>query len=386
MEKRKEGQKIPNKLISKLEKRANQGLLRTLKTNDDSLEDFSSNDYLGLAVEPAIQNMATKILNDYKLLNQNGAKGSRLLNGNHDLYLYAETFLSNQHHSESALIYNSGYTANIGLLSAVLSRNTFVIYDELIHASLRDAIQFSQAKGYKYAHNDAIHIQNLLEQLRTKHQETTILLVTEAVFSMDGDLAPLDDIIALCKKFDVYLIIDEAHATATPHHQAIENKVKNHAMARVLTFGKSLGVHGACILCSNELRSYLINFSRSFIYTTALPPHTLATVIAAYQFLNNNQQYIKYLEEVVNTFKIAVDKNQLSQNFLNSHTPIQSLIVGSNSKAKQLEALLKEHGFDIRAILSPTVPTGTERLRICLHAYNSKDAIERLMQLLKKNL
>jgi len=382
----KERKDIPSELINKLEKRKNQNLLRELKKNDESTEDFSSNDYLGLANEPNIANNALKILQDSGLSNQNGAKGSRLLNGNHELFSTTESFLADTHKAESALIYNSGYTANIGLLTAVLLRNNVVVYDELIHASLRDAIQFSPARSYKFSHNQTDDLEQKLKKAQALYPENTTYLVTEAVFSMDGDIAPIDDIKNLCLKYNVYLIIDEAHATGTQVHNEIEEKVKDFGFARILTFGKSLGAHGACVLCSDTLKEYLINFSRSFIYTTALSPHSVAVILASYQYLTKNKDRIDQLKKKIQKFRKEIDKNQLTAYFLASQTPIQSLIIKDNAKAKRLEEALQINGYDIRAILSPTVQQGTERLRICLHTFNSDSSIEKLMRFLRDQL
>ena len=377
---------IPKELINQLDKRKNQGLFRKLKENDGSIKDFSSNDYLGLANEPDIATKALQILQNNRLSDQNGAKGSRLLNGNHSLFSKTEFFIADHHQSEEALIYNSGYTANIGLLTAVLLRNNIVVYDELIHASLRDAIQFSNAKSYKYLHNEADDLEHKLKKTQSLYPDHTTYLVTEAVFSMDGDIAPVDHIKNLCFQYNVYLIIDEAHATGTPVHKEIEEKVKDFAFARILTFGKSLGAHGACVLCSKKLKDFLINFSRSFIYTTALSPHSVAVILASYQYLTKNKDRIHQLEKKIKKFREEIDKNQLKGHFLASKTPIQSLIIKDNAIAKRLENDLQSDGYDIRAILSPTVPKGTERLRICLHSFNSDSSIEKLMHFLRNQL
>ena len=377
---------IPSELINKLEKRKNLGLFRELKKYDESIEDFSSNDYLGLANEREIANEALHILQDSGLSHQNGAKGSRLLNGNHSLFSKTEFFLADHHQSEAALIYNSGYTANIGLLTAILSRQNIVVYDELVHASLRDAIQFSHAKSYKFLHDQVGDLEHKLKKVKALYPDNTIYLITEAVFSMDGDIAPVDDIKKLCLLYNVYLIIDEAHATGTPVHSKIEEKVKDFAFARILTFGKSLGAHGACVLCSNKLKDYLINFSRSFIYTTALSPHSVAVILASYQYLTNNIDRIYQLKNKIQKFRKEIVENQLTDYFLDSYTPIQSLIIKDNLKAKQLENALRSDGYDIRAILSPTVPEGTERLRICVHTYNSDTTIEKLTRFLRDKL
>lgn len=379
----KERKDISSELTSKLEKRKEVGLFRKLSKNDDSLVDFSSNDYLGLARENSIAREAFRILEDEGFTEHNGASGSRLLNGNHSLFEKAENFLADHHHAESALIYNSGYTANIGLLTAVFTRNSIVVYDELIHASLRDAIHFSHARSYRFAHNESDDMEKKLQKARSSFPDSPIYLVTEAVFSMDGDIAPLKMIKRSCDEHDAYLILDEAHATATPVHEEIEKEVQDFAFARILTFGKSIGAHGACVLTSNALRDYLINFSRSFIYTTAIPPHSVATILASYGFLNENPERIPLLEQRIAEFRSEIKRNQLQEHFLESRTPVQSFMINDNTKARKLEHDLRIKGFDIRAILSPTVPQGTERLRICLHTFNTTRSIKTLITFLK---
>jgi len=377
---------ISSELTSKLEKRKEAGQLRALSMNDSSLIDFSSNDYLGLARESDVAKEAFEILEEYGFAEQNGARGSRLLNGNHALFDKAENFLAHYHHSESALIYNSGYTANIGLLTAVLTRNSIAVYDELIHASLRDAIHFSNARSYRFAHNELEDLEKKLKKVRSNFPDSPIYLVTEAVFSMDGDVAPLRSIKQCCQEHNAYLILDEAHATATPVHSEVENEVKEFAFARILTFGKSLGVHGACILSSLSLREYLINFSRSFIYTTALAPHCIATILASYAFLKENPDRVQLLEQIIAAFRAEIKRNELQEHFLESRTPIQSFMVRDSTKTKELENELRRKGFDIRAILSPTVPEDTERLRICLHSFNTERSIRLLINFLKHQI
>jgi len=375
---------FPKKLQDKLETRKAENALRTLGTQS-SLIDFSSNDYLGFSRNIEIFNKAHEFLKAISNTN-NGATGSRLLSGNHNLYKVIEDILVNFHNSESALVFNSGYDANIGFFSSVPQRGDLILYDEYIHASIRDGITMSNAKAYKFKHND---LKNLEEKCKTErsraHKEATIYIITESVFSMDGDSPDLKTISNICKKHNAFLVVDEAHAIGVfgEHGSGmIQNLKLEHAVfARIITFGKGLGCHGAAILGSDNLKTYLVNFSRSFIYTTALPPHSLATIRAAYHELTDIENRTTLYQNIM-FFKAEIAKNNLEYVFIESHSAIQCCIISENDQVTLVAKKLQASGFDIKAILSPTVPKGDERLRFCLHAYNSKKDISKVLQLL----
>ena len=380
---------LPNKLQDKIDARVKDNSLRSLDVRQD-LIDFSSNDYLGFSRSKKIYDAASATLK--KLQHQvNGATGSRLLTANHPLYHVTEKQIARFHNSPSALIFNSGYDANIGFFSSVPQRGDVILYDRLCHASIRDGITMSHAKGHKFAHNNL----QALEVLLKAHKQSSktgaeMYVVTEAVFSMDGDIPPLNAIATLCKKHKAFLIVDQAHATGVvgPKGKGLiqELAIEDLIFARIVTFGKALGCHGAAILASGELKNYLVNFARSFIYTTALPAHALATIGAAYTELENNSDVIKKLQNNITLLQGCIIKEHLTPYFIKSTSAIHSCVIKGNKATKDISALLRQNKFDVKAILSPTVPKGQERLRICLHSYNTKEDITTLVRLLKEFL
>ena len=371
--------RLPKKLKSKLEKRHQENTLRQLGTNGN-LIDFSSNDYLGFAKSETIFNNAHHFLKEHGTI-INGATGSRLLSGNHSLYPIVESVLCKFHSAEAALIFNSGYDANLGFFSSVPQQGDLILYDELIHASIRDGIQLSNAKAYKFKHND---LSDLTEKLKRNNFDT-IYVVTESIFSMDGDSPDLMALSELCQTHHSFVIIDEAHGVGVfgengkglVQHLGLENKI----FARLVTYGTALGSHGAAILGNSELKQYLINFSRSLIYSTALPPHNLATIQAAYAELPKTKS-IEKLNHNIQFFKSEIKKNNLQDRFIESDSAIHCCIISGNDKVKSIARELQNHGFELKPIVSPTVPKGKERLRFCLHSYNSEEEISEVLQLL----
>ncbi|WP_204344284.1 aminotransferase class I/II-fold pyridoxal phosphate-dependent enzyme [Psychroserpens algicola] len=379
---------LPKKLQYKLNKRLQDNALRRL-SESNTLVDFSSNDYLGFSRSQTIFDQAHILLKQEDMM-QNGATGSRLLSGNHKLYTSTEQQISTFHHSETALIFNSGYAANLGLFSAVPQRNDIILYDEYCHASIRDGISMSHAKAYKFEHNNL----DVLEQLIERHTETDsaslqeIYIVTESVFSMDGDSPDLKRLSKINQQYNANLIIDEAHALGVfgTKGEGLVNElhIEDSVFARVITFGKALGCHGAAILCSQELKDYLINFSRPFIYTTAFPPHSIATISVSYDALDTESglSAITILQHNIHFFKLELKRLNLQQLFTQSDSAIQCCMISGNKTVKTIADMLQQHGFDIKAILAPTVPKGKERLRFCLHSYNSSEEITKVLELL----
>ena len=371
---------FPENLSAKLEIRKQNNALRQLPLSSKRI-DFASNDYLGLAKSEIIFNETQEFLINNKII-QNGANGSRLLSGNHKLYQETEDLIAKFHHSETALIFNSGYDANIGFFGSVPQKGDLVLYDELCHASIRDGIQLSNAKAYKYNHNDFED----LEKLIVRNPNTAIYIVTESVFSMDGDCPNLEELILLSNKYNCYLVVDEAHALGIFGLKG-EGFVQmlglqDQIFARIMTFGKGLGCHGAAILGSVELKDYLVNFARSFIYTTGLSPHSVATILVAYQYLQQDSAPIFKLRENIVFFNQQKNLLSLKPLFVRSKSAIQSAIIPGNERVKTLAGQFQEKGFDVKAILSPTVPEGQERLRFCLHSYNSTEEISEVLHLL----
>ena len=375
---------LPKKLTIKLQSREENNSLRSLKT-PSNLVDFSSNDYLGFAKSEAVFDATHQLLIDQHR-KQNGATGSRLLSGNHMLYSEVETVLANFHQSEAATIFNSGYDANIGFFSAVPQRGDLILYDEFIHASIRDGIQLSKAKSFKFEHNNLAALNSLLlrysERISEPRQE--IYVVTETVFSMDGDTPDLVKVSELCKKYNAFLIVDEAHAVGVFGKNGCgviqELQIEKAIFARIITFGKGLGCHGAAILGSSQLQQYLVNFARSFIYTTGLSPHSLATVKTVYGALLLDTKKQQKLQENIQHFTSEVKRLQLG--FIESDSAIHCCVISGTTKVKSISEKLQEKGFEVKAILSPTVKENQERLRFCLHSYNSKKEISEVLHLL----
>lgn len=374
--------RIPKSLTLKLEQREQNNSIRKLAL-PNHLIDFASNDYLGFSKSEAIFNGTHSFLFDNNII-QNGATGSRLLSGNHIVYQEAENYISKFHDSENALLFNSGYDANVGFFNAVPQRNDVILYDELSHASIRDGIQLSNAKSYKFQHNDFEDLERLISNYKLGNSE--IFVVTESVFSMDGDAPNLDELVQLCNKNNCFLVVDEAHALGVfgEHGEGLVQMLglQDNVFARIMTFGKGLGCHGAAILGSQKLIDYLVNFARSLIYTTGLSPHSVATILVAYQHLQTEKEALQKLRE--NVIHFNQEKKQLGLNplFVRSKSAIQSAIIPGNQKVKNIANQLQEKGFDVKAILSPTVPEGYERLRICLHSYNTKEEISAVLRLL----
>ncbi len=377
--------KFPKSVHQKLQLREQNNALRQLPVNNH-LIDFSSNDYLGFAQSESIFDQTHQYLLDNNI-KINGATGSRLISGNHKLYSITEDFIAQFHQSESALIFNSGYDANVGFFSCVPQRNEIILYDELCHASIRDGIQLSQAKSFKFNHNDFEHLEKLIQKPTTDNQQpTTIYVVTESVFSMDGDSPNLEQLVQLSEKYNCFLVVDEAHAVGVfgdvgeglIQYQGLQDKV----FARIMTFGKGLGCHGAAIVGSTELKNYLVNFARSFIYTTGLSPHSIATILIAYQQLQIEKEAMHHLKANIHYFNQQKIQLGLKPLFVYSKSAIQCAIIPGNEKVKTIATQLQRHGFNVKAILSPTVPEGQERLRFCLHSYNSEPQISEVLKTL----
>ncbi|SHG60651.1 aminotransferase class I/II-fold pyridoxal phosphate-dependent enzyme [Flavobacterium defluvii] len=373
--------KLAENLIQKLENRMQNNSLRKLPVFNN-LVDFSSNDYIGFSKSETIFKLTHSYLHENEIF-QNGATGSRLISGNHSLYQIAENFISQFHDAEAALIFNSGYDANLGFFSAVPQRNDVILYDELSHASIRDGIVMSNAKSYKFNHNNFED----LERLILKFPTTNIYIVTETVFSMDGDSPNLEELVQLSEKYSCYLIVDEAHTFGVfgDKGEGLTQylNLHNRIFARIMTFGKGLGCHGAAVLGSPQLKEYLINFARSFIYTTGLSPHSVATILTAYQQLEIEKEAIEKLRQNIVFFNQQKNLLGLKPMFVRSKSAIQSAIVQGNENVKKLAQQLQDKGFDVKPILSPTVPEGQERLRFCIHSYNSEEEISQVLELLR---
>ncbi|MBV6485696.1 MAG: 8-amino-7-oxononanoate synthase [Flavobacteriales bacterium] len=354
-------------LQQQIDKRKQENAFRELKDNNH-LIDFCSNDYLGFAKETAIH-QTNQQLESY------GATGSRLISGNHTITEETEDYLANFYRSEAALIFNSGYSANVGLFQCLPQRTDTIIYDEYIHASIRDGIKLCNAKHFAFEHNNLAALEEKLSLA-----SSLVYVVVESIYSMDGDAAPLVEIAKICKQYHAALIVDEAHAAGIYGKGlglVAELNLENDVFARIITFGKAYGCHGAAVLGSKILRNYLINYSRAFIYTTALPLPSILAIKNAHEFLLKNLNRIDELKALIAYFKNSSPSTHNSSPI--SSSAIQCIIIPGNNEVKKVAENIQKNGFDVRPILSPTVPKGKERLRICLHSFNTKDEIDRLI-------
>lgn len=361
---------LDNKINAKLSVRKEQNSIRSLSL-DEGLIDFYSNDYLGFSKSLKVEPPST-----------NGSTGSRLLSGNSKQFQRLEQKLAQQHKADAALIFNSGYDANIGLFSCIADKEDTVIYDQYIHASIRDGLRLSSCRSFAFKHNNLSSLEQKLQQA-TGH----IIVVVESIYSMDGDRAPLEEIIDLSEQYKAHVIVDEAHATGVIDHSTnglTEHlKLEEKVFARIHTFGKALGIHGAVVLGSRSLREYLYNFARSFIYTTALSEHSLLSIEAAYTRLDIHKEEQVLLRDNIILFKSLLSE-KLQRYLIDSDSPIQCFIIPGNTKVKAIEQGLLKKGIGIKAIRHPTVEKGKERIRLCLHSFNTETEIKHCLQALEE--
>ncbi|HEV3326627.1 MAG TPA: 8-amino-7-oxononanoate synthase [Puia sp.] len=387
-------------LNRRLEERIAQDAFRQLRLPEGKT-DFCSNDYLGIVANGLLEGgnrlpeagpghpdgraaAASSLL-------AHGSAGSRLLAGNYPLIEETEKALAGFHQAEAGLLFNSGYDANLGVLSCIPRRGDTIVYDSLSHASIRDGIRLSFAQSFSFAHNDCADLERRFQAVRGEERNVAaaktgggnLFVVTESVFSMDGDLAPLETILSLCRRYNAYLILDEAHATGVIGKEgeglAQAGGLHRECFARIHTFGKAVGCHGAIVLGSTRLRQFLINFCRPLIYTTALPPASVRAIADAYRLFPKMNEERTRLQQLTDRWRQAA----IGYERLNSPTPIQVVIVPGNAAVRALAGRLQEAGLDIRPILYPTVPKGSERLRIVVHSFNTVDEIDRLTELLR---
>ncbi|QBA65163.1 aminotransferase class I/II-fold pyridoxal phosphate-dependent enzyme [Muriicola soli] len=378
---------LPKKLKQKLQQRLDDDIIRSLSTTRGSV-DFVSNDYLGLAKDNETFRAAIDLLEARGEMG-NGSTGSRLLSGNNELFEDTENYLAEYYGEEAALIFNSGYDANLGLFSSVPQRGDLILFDEYIHASMRDGIRMGLARSIKFTHNDLNELRDILQRERENiTQDAQCYIVTEAVFSMDGVQPELKTLLSLCGEFQCKLILDEAHAIRGIDKTLSDLKGSEYlpqcVFARIVTFGKAIGVQGAAILGSNDLKNYLLNYARSFIYTTALPPMTVASILCIYQKLDSEdiQRRKSKLRSNIALFQGETEKRELGELFIKSNSAIHSCIIPGNNRVKKVAQTLIQKGYDLRPILAPTVPVGKERIRICLHSFNTEDEIKEVLSIL----
>jgi 8-amino-7-oxononanoate synthase len=366
-------------VAAKLAQRREQGTFRNLKTVEGQI-DFTSNDYLGFARSKELKKRiseAGKIFSETGV----GSTGSRLLTGNSKLAEQVEQQIAAFHGSETALIFNSGYDANVGLYSSLGRIAKYIVYDELIHASVHDGMRLSRAELKSFKHNDVESLLLVLSEL-----DGPAVVAVESVYSMDGDLSPLKELVAVCKDFDAAIIVDEAHAVGLfgeGRGRVSELGLAGDVYARLVTFSKALGCHGAAVLCNDNLRQFLVNHARSLIFSTFTSNHSLLAVKCVYDMLSYNRYSnlnIRYLIELFNQLmKYVSGVHQVG-----GESPILGVIVPGNEVVRAVASAMQNDGFDVRPIVSPTVPKGTERIRICLHEFNTEEEVKGLINSLEK--
>lgn len=371
---------LPDRLRQKLQDREDKGIRRQLRSTVAAV-DFCSNDYLGLARSPKLKALLDQ--ESHRLAGLPlGATGSRLLSGNFPLTEELEQALAAYHQVEATLLFNSGYAANTGFFSCLPQRGDTIFYDEACHASIKDGIRGSFAKAYPFRHNAA-------EDLRAKfkHAQGQVYVAVESLYSMDGDFAPLAELAALCREQGALLVVDEAHTTGLcgPGGAGLVQELGLEAavFARIMTFGKALGSHGAIVAGSRELRDYLLNFSRPFIYTTALPLHTVLHLDCAYRLLPGLETERRRVKQLAGYFQLSFP-HLIPAGVNTAGSPIQAVRIPDIGRLKVAAHNLQAAGFEVRPVFSPTVPEGREQLRVILHAFNTEaqvDALGRIIAL-----
>ncbi|KZL82242.1 aminotransferase class i and ii [Colletotrichum incanum] len=411
-----------------LARRESKNQLRRLTLVPAGSADFSSNAYLSLSTHPDVQRRyLTRIKahlgssktspNDDNDDNRHstallGSGGSRLLDGNVCLAESLEKDIAAFHHGPAGLLFNSGFDANVGLFSCVPQPGDIIVYDELIHASVHDGMKLSRAdKKIAFAHNTVEPTetrkwpQSLSEVLsrladgdegqQVREGSKRVFVAVEGIYSMDGDVAPLKEVVECVERHLPFgnglIIVDEAHSTGLLGKRGrglvCELGLEDRIWARVHTFGKAMSCSGAIVLCSHITRSYLINYARSLIYTTAMPFTSLASIQTAYEFISNghSENLLRHLWSLINQTSdlllVLLDRHRPERALMHlaSGKPKSPIIPLFTSNPRSLAQHCQKRGFMIRPIVAPTVPVGSERVRICLHAGNTFEEIEGLI-------
>jgi 8-amino-7-oxononanoate synthase len=330
-----------------------------------------SNDYLGLARHPALEQAACSAMRRYGF----GSGASRLVSGNSPLHQELEERIALFKGTEAALLFNSGYAANTGIIPAVASQGDVVLSDSLNHASIIDGCRMSRAQVHIYHHRDMNHVEDLLKKTATARRR---LIVTDGVFSMDGDIAPLPELVRLAEQYNAMLMVDDAHATGvlgrggkgTVEHFDLEGRVH----IQMGTLGKALGSFGAYVAGSRSLIDYLMNSARSFIFSTALPPAVCAASIAALDIVEQEPERRNTLWKIRN--RLVEGLGSIGIDMQGSETPIIPVMIGNAGRTVKVSSLLLESGIYATAIRPPTVPEGTSRIRTTVTALHTAADID----------
>jgi 8-amino-7-oxononanoate synthase len=351
----------------------------TLTVDGREVINFSSNNYLGLANHPALREAAKDAIDRYGC----GSGASRLISGNMTLHEELEAKLAELKGTEAALIFNSGFQANVGIISTLIGQGDAVFSDALNHASIIDGCRLSRAKVYVYGHADLQQLEDCLKQASACRRK---LIVTETLFSMDGDEAPLEEIVDLAEKYDAMLMVDEAHATGVygPNGAGIVAKLGlgDHVLVQMGTLGKALGGFGAYVAGSAGFRELMINRCRSFVFTTSLPPAVMAMGIAALDIVKKEPQRRRSLWENCATLQTGL--KALGYAVANGQSQIMPLMVGDANECMRLSEQLLGRGIFAQGIRPPTVPPGTSRLRITVMATHRSEQLDAALNIFKE--
>jgi 8-amino-7-oxononanoate synthase len=368
-----------HKLARGIKQRRNAQLLRTLEL--PSGIDFTSNDYLGFCSDPKLRKELALGIEKHG----SGSGASRLLRGNHAVHVEAEKKLAAFSGREAALLFSSGFAANVGLFAALAQRGDVIFSDALNHASIIDGMRLSRAERVVFKHQDLSDLEAKLSCVECTGQR---FIVTEGVFSMDGDVSKLQAIVDLADRYDALVIVDEAHSTGLygPRGSGIVERdgLENRVLCTMHTGGKALGVGGAWIAADDVLISHLINHSRSFIYSTAPVPVLAQGLSAALEHLSNNRDLIEKLHQRASFLRAQL--LEMGINTLESNSHIIPVLIGSNEQSLKVAHQMREAGYDVRAVRPPTVPEGTARLRLTVRATMEESMLLQFAQTLKKEM
>lgn len=374
--------KTPESIARLMLQRKQNNRYRTLKTSDYRMIDFWSNDYLGIASGKEIQQLFLDYLKSHENENLFGSTGSRLVSGNMPVFEKAEAELAVFFNSEAALLFPSGYVANLAFCSAVPQKKDLVLYDAECHASIKASLRQSNASFRSFKHND---LGDLKKKIADRSSE--VYVIVESIYSISGDMAPLEELAELCSEKACRLVVDEAHSTGIYGPQgrglSVEYGIENSVFARIHTFGKAVGAAGAIIACSKEMKDYLINFALPFIYSTAMPPVQVHSILFNLDYIRNNSNLIQVLKNNIQFFKEMAFKSGLG-NLFSNFNQILNLKVGADDVANNLSKAMQNKGIMIKAMLPPTVPVSKSSLRIIMHSFNSYEEIENFFLHIKK--
>ena len=348
-----------------------------VKRDDSEYIMMASNNYLGLTHEPRVQQAAIQAIQQYGT----GSGGARLTSGSFPLFKELERAIANFKETEQSLVFNTGYMANVGTITALMNKHSVIISDELNHASIIDGCRLSGAHIERYKHKDVEHAEYILKNYKSAHK----MIITDGVFSMDGDIAPLDRLYELSNEYNALLMVDDAHATGvigngrgTAHHFGLTD-----VDVQLGTLSKAIGSVGGYVAGRRELIEYLINYSRSFIFSTALSPEDIGAALEALRIVRDEPSVVDTLRD--NTVYMA-HKLQAMGIVCDDETPIFPIVVGENDRALTLAYELEERGIIITAIRPPTVPVGESRLRMTVTAAHSKEQLDYVAQTLHELL